>query len=45
MTPGRHVRYHGEPLANLYISLLRSVGVDVSRFGDDGTRPLSHLKE
>ncbi|MFY0527786.1 DUF1552 domain-containing protein [Archangium gephyra] len=45
VTPGRHVRYGGLPIANLFISMLGSVGVDVSRFGDDGTGPLPQLKE
>jgi hypothetical protein len=34
-----------QPIANLFISMLGSVGVDVSRFGDDGTGPLPQLKE
>lgn len=39
--PGRHVRYDDNPpLANLFISMLRAVGVDISTFGDDGTGPL-----
>lgn len=45
VTPGRHVRYGGVPIANLFISMLQTVGLDVDRFGDDGTKPLSHLKE
>ncbi|MCY1082730.1 DUF1552 domain-containing protein [Archangium lansingense] len=45
VTPGRHVRYGGRPIANLFISMLGAVGVDVDRFGDDGTGPLSQLKE
>ncbi|WP_257451435.1 DUF1552 domain-containing protein [Archangium lipolyticum] len=45
VTPGRHVRYGGKPVANLFISMLQSVGVNVSSFGDDGSGPLSHLKE
>lgn len=45
VTPGRHVRYSGKPIANLFTSMLHSVGVEVDRFGDDGTGPLSHLKE
>jgi hypothetical protein len=44
LTPGRHVRYGGEPLANLFISLMQAMGVGVSTFGDDGTGPLPHLK-
>ncbi len=44
VTPGRHVRYTGdEPMANLFISMLQSFGVEVENFGDDGTRPLGNL--
>lgn len=40
-TPGRHVVYDSErPVANLFISMLESVGVHVDAFGDDGTEPL-----
>jgi hypothetical protein len=45
VTPGRHVRYDGQPIANLFISLLQSVGVGLEHFGDDGSRPLPHLEE
>jgi hypothetical protein len=42
--PGRHVRYQGEPpIANLFIAMLQSVGVQVPTFGDDGNEPLSNL--
>ncbi len=37
---GRHLSFSGEPIANLYISLLSTVGVNVTRFGADGTRLL-----
>lgn len=45
VTPGRHVRYGGDPVANLFISMLQSVGVSMEHFGDDGSGPLPHLKE
>jgi hypothetical protein len=46
VTPGRHVRYSGSPpMANLFISMLRTVGVELSGFGDDGTGPLPHLAQ
>jgi hypothetical protein len=45
LTPGRHVRYSGEPLANLFISLMQGMGVNRSTFGADGTGPLQGLKE
>lgn len=44
LAPGRHVRYSGEPVANLFISLMQAMGVEASTFGDDGTRPLPHLQ-
>lgn len=45
VTPGRHVKYTTAiPVANLFISMLASVGVNVSTFGDDGTGPLPQLK-
>ncbi|RKG98038.1 DUF1552 domain-containing protein [Corallococcus sp. CA053C] len=43
LSPGRHVRYEGVPLANLYTSLLRIFGVPTNTFGDDGTGPLPGL--
>ena len=43
VTPGRHVRYSGKPIANLFTSMLHSVGVEVDRFGEDGTGPLANL--
>jgi hypothetical protein len=44
VTPGRHVVYATErPVANLYIAMLRTVGVNVARFGEEGMRPLENL--
>ncbi|WP_375755904.1 DUF1552 domain-containing protein [Corallococcus exercitus] len=43
IAPGRHLRYEGQPLANLYISLLNMFGVPATTFGDDGTGPLPGL--
>lgn len=40
ITPG-HIRRDGEPLANLFITLLAAAGVAVESFGDDSTGPLS----
>jgi hypothetical protein len=31
------------PLANLFISMLRGVGVTIDTFGDNGTGPLAKL--
>jgi hypothetical protein len=31
---GRHVRYDGTPLTNLYVTMLGNVGVPIERFGD-----------
>jgi len=41
---GRHVRYAGSPpIANLFISMLDAVGVQVNSFGQDGTGKLTNL--
>lgn len=39
VTPG-HIRREAQPVANLFITLLGAVGVEVASFGDDGTAPL-----
>jgi hypothetical protein len=42
IVPGRHVVHEGVPLANLYLSMLHALGVDVDAFGNsNGTLPLS----
>nr|AYM54100.1 TAT pathway signal sequence domain-containing protein [Byssovorax cruenta] len=50
LTTGRHVAYkdgsktgNSTPIANLFISMLQGVGVDINTFGDDGTGPLPDL--
>jgi hypothetical protein len=43
IAPGRHVRYDGESLSNLYIAMLQGLGVDIDQFGDDGTGPITGL--
>jgi hypothetical protein len=44
LRPGRHVRYSAqEPLADLYVSLLGTLGVTLDSFGATGTGPLSGL--
>jgi hypothetical protein len=41
---GRHIKYDGgPPLANLFISILNALGLDVKTFGDNGTGPLPNL--
>jgi hypothetical protein len=41
---GRHVVVpDGTPVANLFLSLLRTVGVERASFGDDGTEPLADV--
>jgi hypothetical protein len=40
MPVGQHLRFEGDPLANLFIDMLQKLGVDISTFGDDGTGPL-----
>lgn len=41
--PGRHLIQTDVPMGNLFTSILQAVGVKVSRFGDDGTGPLTGL--
>lgn len=41
---GRHVRVDGQPMADLYIGMLEAVGVGVTSFGLDGTRPMEALR-
>lgn len=44
VTPGRHLVYpRNTPIANLFLSMLRSVGVNDSSFGADRTGPLANL--
>lgn len=43
INPGRHVRYDGDALSDLYIAMLQGLGVDIQEFGDDGTGPISGL--
>ena len=44
MRTGRHLVWNGdEPIADLYISMLHSVGAMVDTFGLEGTGPLSQL--
>jgi hypothetical protein len=43
ITPGRHLDYGGQPMANLFIAMLQKLGVDISSFGDNGTGPLGQL--
>jgi hypothetical protein len=41
LATGRHIRYTNQPaMGDLFVSLLTAVGAPVSRFGDDGTKPL-----
>jgi hypothetical protein len=44
IAPGRHLTYAtGTPYARLLVSILRALGVDCARFGDDGDGPLEGL--
>lgn len=44
VTPGRHIRYGAEePIADLFIAMLSSFGVELDAFGEDGTQPLDGL--
>jgi hypothetical protein len=43
-TPGRHLVYSDEPsVGNLFVSILQAFGLKNTKFGDDGTAPLSKL--
>lgn len=42
--PGKHRRYAGDrPIADLFLWMLQTFGVEADRFGIDGTRPLEDL--
>ncbi|MBL9005610.1 MAG: DUF1552 domain-containing protein [Myxococcales bacterium] len=41
--PGRHLRLSGQPLANLYLSILHALSAPQPRFGDDSTGLLMGL--
>ncbi|RIK74695.1 MAG: hypothetical protein DCC68_22580 [Planctomycetota bacterium] len=44
LSPGQHVRYRRDtPLANLYVSLLERMGVEVDEFGDSTGRLLEKI--
>ena len=46
LNPGRHIAFpvaQKEPLANLQISLMQAMGVDISQFGSEGTGPMSEI--
>ncbi len=43
VTSGRHIRYNRAPIANLFLSMLRSVGVQDASFGADSTGTLEGL--
>lgn len=41
VTPGEHRRFTGgPPVANLFLTILRSFGIQDATFGDDGTAPI-----
>lgn len=42
-TPGRHLRYPGVTIANLYLAMLAAVDAPQATFGDDGTEALIGL--
>jgi hypothetical protein len=40
----RHIRYDQEqPIANLFISMVRTQGIELNSFGDNGTGPLANF--
>jgi len=41
VAPGEHIRFTGgPPVANLFLTILRSFGIQDATFGDDGTAPI-----
>ena len=45
MSSGRHIAYEGEPpIADLFISIASTMGVDLKTFGDEGTGKLNQLE-
>jgi hypothetical protein len=45
VVPGHHRVYDGDTLANLYIAMLASAGIELDSFGRDGTGPLPGLAD
>ena len=43
LNPGRAIQFQNANVANLFISMLRTVGLTVTKFGADGTGPLAGL--
>ena len=43
LNPGRAIQFQNGKIANLFISMLTTVGVVTNKFGDDGTGPLTGL--
>jgi Protein of unknown function (DUF1552) len=43
LNPGRAIQFQGANIANLFMAMLKSVGVVVPKFGADGTAPLAGL--
>jgi hypothetical protein len=43
LNPGRAIQYQNANVADLFIAMLKTVGVSVSKFGNDGVGPLSNL--
>jgi hypothetical protein len=43
LNPGRAIPFQNGAVANLFISMLRTVGVNVTKFGADGTGPLAGI--
>jgi len=40
LNAGRAIDAKGAPLGNLYVALLRAMGIEASKFGEDGVAPL-----
>jgi hypothetical protein len=44
VSPGRHLRADGAPIADLYLTMLQAAGVAAEGFGLDGTAPMGGLR-
>ena len=44
LQPGRHIQFgNNMPIANLYLTLMQNMGMDIQAFGDDGVAALTGL--
>ncbi len=43
LTPGNHLVYQSQPIADLYVSMIQAMGVEQATFGSYGTGPLDGI--